>query len=288
MKPIVFDNDGQGWVLNPANLYRVRDSGRDWMPTFKNDGEKTFYSFAFATPKTGLVVGSQRIGSFHNVLILKTTDGGESWQQGVTNVESEQDRHRAPLLFGVTMCGETSGWAVGDDLILHTKDAGQTWERQQSDVRGESIYSVACTNSELAWAVGTGGVMLRTTDGGKTWIHSELIPKQPLMQIRFFGRNGWIVGGSDDESVVIRSSDGGETWERQPNVAAGRVLDIFFIGDLGWIAGQTGRMLVTSDSGKTWSPQRVPTTENLTSLFFLSPTQGWAAGDKLTLLHFSE
>jgi len=108
------------------------------------------------------------------------------------------------------------------------------------------------------------------------------------MQIRFFGRNGWIVGGSDDESVVIRSSDGGETWERQPNVAAGRVLDIFFIGDLGWIAGQTGRMLVTSDSGKTWSPQRVPTTENLTSLFFLSPTQGWAAGDKLTLLHFSE
>ena len=63
-----------------------------------------------------------------------------------------------------------------------------------------------------------------STDGGKTWIHSELIPKQPLMQIRFFGRNGWIVGGSDDESVVIRSSDGGETWERQPNVAAGRVL----------------------------------------------------------------
>ena len=131
--------------------------------------------------------------------------------------------------------------------------------------------------------------MLRTTDGGKTWIHSEFVPKQPLMQIRFFGRNGWIVGGSDDESVVIRSSDGGETWERQQlNVAAGRVLDIFFIGDLGWIAGQTGRMLVTSDSGKTWSPQRVPTIENLTSLFCLSATQGWAAGDKLTLLHFSE
>ena len=289
VKPIVFDSDKQGWALTLANLYRVRDGGRDWTPTFKNDGEKTFYSFTFATPKSGLVVGTQRIGSFYNVLILKTTDGGESWQEGLTNVESEQDRHRAPLLFSVTMCGETSGWAVGDDLILHTKDSGGTWERQQSNVPGESIYSVACTNSELAWAVGTGGLMLRTTDGGKTWARSDLLPKEPLMQIRFFGKNGWIVGGTNDESVVIRSSDEGKTWERQQlNLPAGRILDIFFIGDQGWIAGQNGTMLVTRDVGRTWSPQKVPTTENLTALFFLSPTEGWAAGDRLTLLHFSE
>lgn len=290
VKPIVFESDKEGWVLTPADLYRVRDSGRDWTPIFENDdGQRTFYSFTFPTPKSGVVVGTQRIGSFHNVLILKTTDGGESWQQGITNVASEQDRHRAPLLFSVTLCGETGGWAVGEDLILYTKNSGQTWERQQSDFPGESLYSIACTNSERAWAVGTAGLMLRTTDGGKTWVHSDLESKEPLMQIRFFGRKGWIVGGTDDESVVIRSNDGGETWKRQQlTVRAGRILDIFFIGDQGWIAGQNGTMLVTSDGGMTWSPQRVPTSENLTSLFFLSPTKGWAAGDKLTLLHFSK
>jgi photosystem II stability/assembly factor-like uncharacterized protein len=287
---IVFDSSEEGWALTWAELYRVHDKGKTWTSVLTNlNGERAFYSFVLRTPKIGFVVGTQKKGDGHTVLILQTSDGGKTWQDRPANVKPESDFNKAPALHGVAFCGENSGWAVGNHLILHSVDGGQTWQTQQSNVNSDDkLFSVACVNPERAWVVGTGGLLLRTSDGGNTWTPQELGTKEALMKVRFFGNHGWTVGGAYGKSIVFRTTDGGETWQpQQLPVTRAFLFDIFFLGTNGWIAGEAGTMLRSADGGQTWVQERVPTTESLASVFFLSPNQGWAGGDRLTLLRFS-
>jgi photosystem II stability/assembly factor-like uncharacterized protein len=286
---VFFNNNSEGWALTWGELYKVRDQGRTWTPVLTSvDAERAFYSLTFRTAQIGFVVGTQKRDKSHNVLILETSDGGQTWQDRTTDVRPETGWRNAPALQSITFCGDKNGWAVGGNLILHTIDGGQTWQTQQSNLQDDDrLFGVACANSENAWAVGTAGLLLRTSDGGDSWKHQDIGTKDILMRVRFFGASGWIVGGAKGKSVMFRTIDGGETWQLQQSVTKAFLLDIFFSGTHGWIAGEAGTLLHSANSGQTWTQEKVPTTENLTSLFFLSPNQGWAGGDKLTLLRFS-
>lgn len=286
--PIMFDENGDGWALTWASLLRVRDKGKSWASVLSNEnGQKAFYGFTFTTLKTGVVVGMQKKNQNHDVLILQTVDGGESWQERLADPPVDRDKHEAPSLFSVSFCDEKNGWAVGNDLILHTMDGGQTWKTQQVDVSNERLFSVACGSSTRAWAVGTGGLFVRTTDAGMTWTRQAIGTKDILMQVRFFGSNGWIVGGTNGNPALFHSRDSGETWQLQSVNAAVGLFDIFFIGNCGWIAAERGTILKTNNGGEVWITEKTPTNEDLTSLFFLTPTEGWIGGDRLTLLRFS-
>ena len=288
--PVFFDNNGEGWVLTWGEVYKVRAQGRTWTPVLTSvDAERAFYSLTFRTAEIGFVVGTQKKSDGHTVMILQTSDGGRTWQDRTTDIRPETDWRRAPALHSITFCGDTNGWAVGGNLILHTIDGGQTWQTQQSNVNGDDrLFTVACASPERAWAAGTGGLMLRTSDAGATWRRQEMGTTDALMRVRFFGTNGWIVGGTSGKGIVFRTTDG-ETWQpQQLPITKALWFDVFFRGTHGWIAGEAGTILHSADSGQTWAQEQVPTTENLTSIFFLSANQGWAGGDKLTLLRFSE
>jgi photosystem II stability/assembly factor-like uncharacterized protein len=288
LERITFDEKGNGWVLTWAELSRVSDHGNSWIPVLTNqNGQRTFYSFVFTSPMAGVVVGTQKKHDGYNVLILQTTDGGKNWEERPTDVKGETDRDKSPALQSVAFCDFKNGWAVGEHLILHTNDGGLTWLTQPTNLDGERLFTVACANSERAWAAGTGGLLLETSDGGKTWIHREIGAKGVLMQVRFFGTNGWIVGGTNGLPVLLRTRNGGDSWQSQPLDVTSGLFDIFFLGSHGWIAGEKGTLLESDDEGQTWSLQKTPTEEDLTSLFFLSPDQGWVGGNRLTLLRFS-
>jgi len=49
-------------------------------------------------------------------------------------------------------------------------------------------------------------------------------------------------------------------------------------------AGERGRILVSDDDGATWKPAATPTYQTLTSLYFASPTTGFATGHQGVLL----
>src|SRR6185436_11424105 len=70
------------------------------------------------------------------------------------------------------------GWAVGDHgVIWHTRDGGAHWELQTSNVTC-TLSSVCFLTDRVGWAAGgatmpftrlSSGVLLQTTDGGKSW-----------------------------------------------------------------------------------------------------------------------
>lgn len=56
------------------------------------------------------------------------------------------------------------------------------------------------------------------------------------------------------------------------------LLDGQVIGDRIIVVGERGHILVSRDQGLSWQQQQVPTRATLTSVFFIDPLNGWAAG----------
>lgn len=52
-----------------------------------------------------------------------------------------------------------------------------------------------------------------------------------------------------------------------------------------WVVGEQGTVMMTSDSGKTWTPQDAGVTGGLYAVWFLNAQMGWIAGDQGKILH---
>jgi photosystem II stability/assembly factor-like uncharacterized protein len=63
-------------------------------------------------------------------------------------------------------------------------------------------------------AVGSGGLALRTEDGGKTWVRLPAISKDGLTGVRYLDARRAIAVG--DSGAAFLSVDGGATWSLTP------------------------------------------------------------------------
>ena len=86
-------------------------------------------------------------------------------------------QHSGKEALGVALADASHGWAVGIDwntgtgFISATKDGGKTWTIQVPPRQyGPPVFaSVACAGTAHAWAVGSGGSIRATSDGGVHW-----------------------------------------------------------------------------------------------------------------------
>jgi photosystem II stability/assembly factor-like uncharacterized protein len=164
-----------------------------------------------------------------------------------------------------------------------------------------SLYAVTAHGSNLLWACGYWGTILRSTDGGAHWSQPDSPTADTLYAISFADeKTGWAVGALGN---ILRSQDGGETWTRQSvdvadEMGGTRKLDVNLFGVAAispteaWAVGDLGTVLHTKD-GSTWEriafdaavyadeniPERI-----LNTVVFTSPTSGYIAGEFATLL----
>ncbi len=131
-----------------------------------------------------------------------------------------------------------------------------------------------------AAAVGNGGVIVITGDGGKTWKPVEA-PKSEvankLMQVTT-GSNGraWAVGVM---GAILGTKDFGATWERLVPEEDIGWNGIDFCDDLrGWVVGEYGRMKRTVDGGDTWDDVESVEEGSLMSVAFRDNLHGVAVG----------
>jgi hypothetical protein len=121
------------------------------------------------------------------------------------------------------------------------------------------------TDPTHAIAVGLGGKIMRTTDGGVTWFPLQSGTTETLTKVTFSDPlDGFIVGSY---GAFLRTSDGGSTWARLRKIPAVGLNAISFRGpDLGIAVGNNGVILKTSKGGVTGippQPQSVPNTNTL-------------------------
>ncbi|MEQ8143288.1 oxidoreductase [Streptomyces sp. OP7] len=129
------------------------------------------------------------------------------------------------------------------------------------DVRFRGLAAVSRTT---AWAAGTLGTVLRTTDGGRTW-RDVSPPGAEALQFRdieaFDARRAVVLAiGEGEDSRVYRTDDGGATWTeafRNPDPRAFYDCLTFFGPRHGLAMSDPVdgkfRILSTRDGGRSWA-----------------------------------
>ena len=169
---IHFTNADTGWAVGgsyPYYIYNTTNGGSAWYVQYTSN-EFIPKSVYFVNSEIGWVVdGGSNIGG----KILKTTNGGITWDQQITG-------HSANRFTSVHFEDENSGWVIGNwgGVILRTTNGGTDWTEQKSGSNSwlNDIYFV---DQSTGWIVGDGGVILSTTNGGVTFVEEEKTNEVP-------------------------------------------------------------------------------------------------------------
>lgn len=194
-------------------------------------------------------------------------------------------------------------------ITFRTTDGGITWRRGKlspdieiryglrSRPETPRITSVTMIDSLIAIAVGDDGIVVRTTDGGMTWVRilnaKSATPTTGFRSVVFSPdrKTGIAVG---TYGIISITKDSGKTWDTKelllyPTInqtVLSPANKVFYIFD-----GAFSKMFRTFDSGKTWDTlsvyknswgsKPIVTSDSdaqgaVTGAYFLTPAIGWA------------
>jgi hypothetical protein len=82
-------------------------------------------------------------------------------------------------------------------FFLITKIISAQWYWQYPLPAGNALWSVSFTDANFGTAVGDAGTILRTTDGGNTWINQSIKKISWLGRVSFTDANNGTITGYD-------------------------------------------------------------------------------------------
>lgn len=179
-------------------------------------------------------------------VIIKTTDGGESWETVYSGDNIQTVEFVTPQ----------KGFAGGYSPFLKmTEDGGDNWQNVNvgEDVYGIRIIKFYNENTGLVLYINDEyELIIKTTnDGGQTWNLSSNPPQHGIMQISYADENTIFAVGYS--SSIYKSTDGGDNWTLLDSHGTDINLGVYFKDGLnGVYAGEEGDLYVTHDGGATW------------------------------------
>jgi photosystem II stability/assembly factor-like uncharacterized protein len=160
-----------GRVRGPAWFYKTTNRGQTWIAKDMQAYAAGLVDVHFFTRDTGFAVGLTNVTHEQSkAIILKTTDGGNSWD--TSYVATRTNEWAWKIVFPSRKTGYVSlqrNGGVAPVFILKTTDGGLTWNPKQFSTTGYFVQGIGFLNDSLGWAGGTSLQPKQTTDGGETW-----------------------------------------------------------------------------------------------------------------------
>ena len=154
-------------------------------------------------------------------------------------------------------------------LLLAATAVAQSGPRVELSHTTESLRGVIAVSHEVAWASGTHGTYLRTTDAGVTWTPAQ-VPDATTLDFRavvaFSATEAFLMSaGPGDQSRIYHTADAGQHWQLQfTNTNPKGFFDsmVFWDPKHGVVLGdpipdESGKLkveLLQTDDGETWKP----------------------------------
>jgi photosystem II stability/assembly factor-like uncharacterized protein len=269
----------QGWAVGSPftgetavyHCWHTTNAGVDWTPqpvgnpaTTPGLGFVPMESVYFRNANLGWTCGYLGI-------ISRCTDSTGTGNWTVTRYTGDQQ-----VMQDVFAPSDTEVWAVGVNAVVSTNpttwapvivksdDAGLTWHDM-------TIRSISFADSSNGWAVGPGGALIHTSDGGSTWAFQASGTASDLNAIQAVSADeAWAAGAG---GTVLHTTDAGATWSGDFSANAVFTLDSAHV----WVAGGQGTILFYS--GTSWVVQSSGTMNKINAIQFLDMSYGWAVGD---------
>jgi photosystem II stability/assembly factor-like uncharacterized protein len=182
----------------------------------------------FRTAFEGFIVGD-------NSTILRTTDVGSTWEKSTSPVVSDFKK--------VRFIDADSGFIIGQSYILKTKNKGVTWNIVD-EFGNQTLYGIDWNDSGMVVAVGSQGIIRRSTDWGNTWqnksIDNSNITLWDVKNERSIDPSDRFIAGGD-LGMIIKTTDGGNNWRtlQGPSILGGNIRTLCYYYELASFFGTT-------------------------------------------------
>jgi photosystem II stability/assembly factor-like uncharacterized protein len=298
---VFFTDELNGWAVGDRGvIWHTEDGGTTWTQQESNVTCR-LNSVFFTDRNCGWIVGgeSRPYSRATRGVVLRTENGGASWVSVpglllplLTRVKFFDEN--VGITTGIGNQSQPSG-------VFVTRDGGQSWQALSADQAGcwlasdflttdtgavagpdgrfatlarhQIVHSPMATPSLRSfhalrliapaggWIVGDGGIVMNTTDGGRSWQSAAAeLPNDAAEYFDFralavHGQHVWIAGTPGTR--VFRSEDDGRSWQAFDTGHITPIRAMAFVdAQHGWAVGDLGCILATQDSGRTWRLQR--------------------------------
>jgi photosystem II stability/assembly factor-like uncharacterized protein len=328
LRAIHFVDSMTGWAAGDGGaVYRTTDGGRDWKPLLSGSSADINFIYFFdwnrgwMLGKSGGKVGDA--AESENILFI-TTNGGRAWTRkplpNVTSIFFIDAKTGWAVGRNSTLLKTTDGGLEWTNIKGIEKLLGWPLDSSNYNLGFSDIHF---TDAQNGWLIGNfygrartdiGGVFM-TSDGGVTWKRVPLtiqtkndsghFIRGSLHSAHFTDANTGSITGEmyDGESrffFALHTRDGGQTWNlfRIPSHATHNTQ--FIDPARGWTAAFAPRasgeeaavydtiLMRTDNGGLSWRKDFSARGLRIRGVFFLSPTKGWAVGDRGMILSYEE
>lgn len=187
-------------------IAKTTTGGESWYATQTNTGTDVFRVLTVADSKT-LYAASGDNGNFFVIdAIYRSTDAGDNWTQILPH---NQLYSIGALSFINASTGLMFGSYNGVEAIRKTVDSGATWKTVWSSKKAATLQSGTMLNASIGYAVGMGGRVLRTTDGGDTWTEENNGTQTDLLALSLVNENIAFAAGAS--GVILKRKEGNST-----------------------------------------------------------------------------
>lgn len=237
------------WAVASGGMYRSTDGASSWIPVARPTGASYWELDALSAQD------AQTAWFPHENGYYLTSDAGAHWTW--LHVEQEPS--------WPTSLASSAGalWLRYSERMYRSTDGGTTWTQVFGAAPDESASGLSAVwffDSKKGLAVGTGGWMFETADGGRQWARKSLTGQPGYLNSRLQFQSsslGWMSGAWG----VSKTTDGGASWW-SPLTSAGfaYVEDFHFVDARnGWAISNRQDVYRTTDGGDSWSLQaRLP------------------------------
>ena len=89
------------------------------------------------------------------------------------------------------------------------------WKKIYTGAEG-NLYDICCIDADNIWVCAQDGGLLKSTDGGETWVRKHTEEGYAMRAITFWDAQvGYALGyGEPNNGVLLKTSDAGENWMR--------------------------------------------------------------------------
>ena len=181
----------EGWAVGDwgTALY-TKNGGDTWVNRAEGIGKDSLRGIYFLDSQHGwsVTINDRREG-----YVYHTQDGGETWKRQKVDLPRIYTEGFSDVYF----VDRNTGWVIGNRrVILGTTDGGETWNylTENSNKRHEEtygqrnptgdeplhtfmLYDLSFPDPRNGWIAGDLGVILHTSNGGKTWSHQRGGPR---------------------------------------------------------------------------------------------------------------
>lgn len=189
-----------------------------------------------------VVVAGTRSGA-----VLVSADGGQSWQREALAGPSS--------ITGIDVCPDGRFIAIDFYRKVWTADARLSGWTAQPLEAPHTALAVHCDRQGRWWVAGTGALIVRSDDQGKSWVRTDLQEDLQITTLQMVDeQNGFATG---EFGTVVVTTDGGHTWTKRGALPAEfyPYAALFVSATEGWVSGLAGQLVHTTDGGLTWQAQ---------------------------------